>query len=76
MKNTAIEIVGWFGVVLIVSSYGLNSIGAVSPDSLLYILMNLFGSIAIVIDAIKDHNSQPAILNIIWAVIAFINLVS
>ncbi len=75
MKNTITEIFGWYGVVAIVGAYILLSFNFVSSNSLIFQLLNLTGAIGIVVDAIEDRNIQPAVLNIIWALVALIALV-
>lgn len=73
--NTLIEIIGWIGVALIVGAYALSSFDIISVHSVAYAAMNIAGSIGIIVDAIKDKNYQPVALNIIWLVIAAINLI-
>ncbi len=75
MKNTITEILGWYGVAAIVGAYILLSFNFVSSNSLIFQLLNLTGAIGIVVDAIEDRNIQPAVLNIIWALVALIALV-
>jgi len=75
MKNKITEILGWYGVVAIVGAYALLSFNIIDSESLWYQSLNLTGAIGIVIDAIDDKNTQPAVLNIIWAVIALIAIV-
>ncbi len=75
MKNTITEILGWYGVVAIVGAYILLSFNFVSSNSLIFQLLNLTGAIGIVVDALEDRNIQPAVLNIIWALVALIALV-
>jgi hypothetical protein len=69
-KEYAIEAVGWYGVVAIVSAYLLISIDLVIADSWLYQMLNLTGAIGILIDSWHAKNYQPAVLNLIWLVIA------
>ncbi|NQV90752.1 hypothetical protein HQ487_05120 [Candidatus Uhrbacteria bacterium] len=66
------EIAGWIGVLLILLAYGLLSFGYLEPVSIEYQLLNFFGGIGIIIDAIADKNYQPAVLNVIWSAIALI----
>ena len=75
MKNKITEILGWYGVVAILLAYALLSFGALESNSLWYQALNLTGAIGIVVDALDDKNTQPAVLNIIWAVIAIIAIV-
>lgn len=76
LKNKTLEFIteacGWYGVVAIIAAYGLLSFGVLESHGLTYQLLNLTGGIGIVIDAIADKNTQPAVLNTIWAVFALI----
>ncbi|MEI8123886.1 MAG: transporter [bacterium] len=73
--NWVTEALGWYGVVAVVLAYALLSFKILSSDSLLFQGLNLTGSIGIVIDALDDKNTQPAVLNIIWAIIALVAIV-
>ena len=75
MRNKITEILGWYGVVAIVGAYALLSFNLITSNSLWYQGLNLTGAIGIVLDAIDDKNTQPAILNIIWAVVALVAIV-
>lgn len=75
MREKITEILGWYGVIAVVGAYALLSLEIVSSNSLLFQGLNLTGAIGIVIDALEDKNTQPAVLNIIWAIIALIAIV-
>jgi hypothetical protein len=75
MRNIITETLGWYGVVAVVGAYALLSLGILSSTSLTFQILNLTGAIGIVVDAIDDKNTQPAVLNIIWAVIALVAIV-
>jgi len=75
MKEKITEILGWYGVVAVVSAYALLSLNIISNNSLLFQGLNLTGAIGITIDALEDKNTQPAVLNIIWALIALIAII-
>ncbi len=75
MKNTVTEILGWYGVFAIVGAYILLSFNFVDSDSVTFQVLNLTGAIGIVIDAVEDKNTQPAVLNTIWALVALIALI-
>lgn len=70
------EIIGWYGVVAIITAYGLNNFGMLSTHSFWYVFLNLSGSLGIVYVSLKKKNYQPAVLNIVWAIIALLGLVS
>lgn len=72
MKEKITEIIGWYGVIAVVSAYALLSLNILNNNSLLFQGLNLTGAIGIIIDAIQDKNTQPAVLNVIWAIIALI----
>ena len=75
MRERITEILGWYGVVAVVGAYALLSLNILSSNSLIFQGLNLTGAIGIVIDAVEDKNTQPAVLNIIWAVIALVAIV-
>lgn len=68
----SIEIIGWYGAVAILLAYALNSFQAVSPDSLVYQLLNLTGALGIVAVSYVKKARQPAALNAVWAVVALV----
>ncbi len=59
----------------VVGAYALLSLGFVNSDSLFFQLLNLTGAIGIAIDAYYDKDTQPVVLNVIWAIIAIIAIV-
>lgn len=71
-KHKIIELIGWYGVLAILIAYFLISFRFVESSSLIYQLLNFSGAIAIMIDAIVDKNYQPVFLNIIWAIVALV----
>lgn len=75
LKKTWPEVVGWIGVASILLAYILNTFGILEPEDRAYLFLNLVGAIGIIIDAYKDKNYQPVVLNTIWAVVALIGLV-
>jgi hypothetical protein len=75
MRNIITETLGWYGVIAIVGAYTLLSLGILPSTSLTFQMLNLTGAIGIVVDAIDDKDMQPAVLNIIWAVIALVAIV-
>ncbi len=65
-----IEGVGWYGVFAILTAYLLISMDVVIADSWVYQVLNLTGAVGILIDSWHAKNYQPAVLNLIWFVIA------
>lgn len=75
MKNKITEVLGWYGITAIMIAYLLNSFEIMNNTSLWYQILNLTGAIGITADALDDKNTQPAVLNIIWAIIALVAIV-
>lgn len=61
-------------MVLILLAYALNVFGALSAQDISYLLLNIVGSVFIIFHAFYRRDFQPAILNIIWALVALINV--
>lgn len=76
MKKNAIQVYGWYGSIAILLAYGLASLGLVQTNSYIYQLLNLTGALGIASISILKKARQPAVLNIIWAIIALIAIVS
>ena len=75
LQNTVIEMIGWYGTVAILGAYILLSFHVLASDSFWYQGLNATGALAIVVDAWKDRNYQPVVLNLVWAGIALVALV-
>ena len=73
--NKLIEILGWYGMLAIISAYALVSFSFLTPESLSYQLLNGTGAIGIAIISFHKRTYQPAVLNCIWTVIAIAAIV-
>jgi hypothetical protein len=69
-KQLFIELLGWYGVVAILLAYALVSFEVIESKSYAYHLLNLTGALGIVVVSITKKAKQPAVLNVIWAVVA------
>jgi len=74
-RNFIDEILGWYGTVAIVSAYALLSFGILTPNDLMYQILNGTGALGIVFISLKKKTYQPGVLNIIWAIIAGIAII-
>ncbi len=74
-KYKLAEILGWYGVVALLGAYTLLSLNILTSGDARFQILNITGAIGIVIDALCQKNWQPAVLNIIWAVIGLVALV-
>lgn len=78
MKNQlkrAIELLGWIGVVLVLLAYFLNNFELIDTKNIFYPLMNLAGSVFIILSSADNKDWQPIVLNIVWGLIALAGLV-
>lgn len=75
-KTWLVEVLGWYGFVAILGAYGLISFDVISQNSLFYQLLNLSGALGLFAVAFSKKATQPAILNIIWAVVAIVAIIS
>jgi formate hydrogenlyase subunit 3/multisubunit Na+/H+ antiporter MnhD subunit len=73
--NLFAELIGWLGTFLILLAYFLLTSKKLSRDSKTYHSMNLFGGIGITINSIANGAYPPAVLNIIWSLIAIYGIV-
>lgn len=75
MKKKWTEILGWYGVAAILLAYLLNSLNIINSSNLWYSILNLTGAIGIVIDAWKQKNYQPVVLNLVWGLVAVVVII-
>jgi heme/copper-type cytochrome/quinol oxidase subunit 2 len=75
-KNIFLEIIGWYGTVAIVLAYALLSFGILNSDDLLYQILNGTGALGVVLISLSKKTYQPAVLNIIWTIIAIIAIIN
>lgn len=75
MKHKAENIFGWYGVLAILLAYLLVSLNLIMAKSAAYQLLNLTGALGIVIEALSKKDTQPAVLNSVWAIIAIVALI-
>ncbi len=75
MTKLFAEILGWYGAFAIILAYAMISFAVIGVDNIIYQILNLTGAIGIVIISLSKRAYQPATLNIIWTIIAFIALI-
>lgn len=74
MKDRVIEILGWYGICAILLAYALVSFDILVPSNPTYQILNLTGALGIVADTLYKKDYQPAVLNIVWAVVGLVAL--
>ena len=71
-----IDALGWIGAVQILTAYALISLKKVEGDSLAYQLLNIFGSILLVINTYYWNALPSTLVNVIWLIIALVAVFS
>lgn len=74
MQRFIAQDIGWYGVIAILTAYGLANFGWLSISSAWYLVLNLTGAAAIAIKAATKRDRQPMVLNIVWALVAAVAL--
>ena len=68
------ELFGWFGAIFLLSAYGLSANKKHKLNIRLYLLLNLIGSLLLVINAYFIKSYPFLLVNLIWAGISTIEL--
>ncbi|PCI89914.1 hypothetical protein COB18_02195 [Candidatus Kaiserbacteria bacterium] len=76
MFDEAHEIIGWIGMVLILVAYGGISLEFMTSATFLYQGLNLAGASALLYSAAKTKLYPVVALNLVWAIIAIVTIVS
>lgn len=74
-KHPLAQIVGWYGAAALISGFLLISFEVISPQSIVYQLLNLSGALGLLILGLDRHVRQSVVVNIFWVSIALIALV-
>jgi len=69
-----INIIGWLGSAAVVVAYALVSTNRVNGNSLLYQLLNLIGSIFLIVNTVYLGALPSAFVNTMWVGIALFAL--
>ena len=73
--RTLAEIAGWYGMIAILTAYALVSFEVITGNSLAYQLLNLTGSLGILVISLYKKVLQSIGLNSIWIIIAVITII-
>lgn len=65
-----VNIIGWLGSAAVIIAYALVSTNRVNGDSLIYQLLNLIGSIFLIVNTAYLGALPSAFVNIMWVGIA------
>ena len=75
-SNYLVEIFGWYGAVAILLAFLLVSFKIIPASGYVYQLLNFTGAFGLVIISIAKKVKQSIVLNIFWAIIAIVAIVS
>jgi len=67
-----IDVIGWVGSAMVVIAYALNMYNRLAADALPYYLLNIIGSICLIINTAYHHAIPSAAVNIIWVLLAVV----
>jgi len=72
--SNLIEIAGWYGMSAILLAYAFVSFSIISPHGWIYQLLNFTGAVGVLAVSYTKHAKQPALLNLVWAIVALLAL--
>jgi hypothetical protein len=70
----AINVVGWLGMALLISAYGLVTAGRLKGPDLTFQLMNLVGGVSLMANSAYYGAWPSAALILVWTVIGVVGL--
>lgn len=70
-----INLLGWIGVLCILTAFTLTTFSIISPKDLVYGALNLIGSLGIIVSSLAKRDLQPVTLNSIWLIVACIGII-
>lgn len=62
----AITVIGWMASVSLLAGYRLVTTGRVHGESLIYLALNMFGSVGLGLSTAATHSWPSAANNLIW----------
>jgi len=67
-----VELYGWYGMAAIILAYALASFSVIKATDVTFQILNGTGALGIVFVSFHKKAYQPAVLNILWTLIAVI----
>lgn len=74
LQRTFVEVGGWVGVAAILGAYAGVSFSWLEPTDVAYPTLNASGAVLVTLDALGQRNWQPAVLNVVWALVALVSM--
>ncbi len=69
------DIVGFFGITMIVGAYFLLQIERLRSDGFIYSLLNGFGALCVIFSLLFAFNLSAFLVEAFWVVISFIGVI-
>ncbi|MEQ9287319.1 MAG: hypothetical protein RIG77_10450 [Cyclobacteriaceae bacterium] len=67
-----VDIIGWIGSILLIAAYLLISQDRIKSQSYTYQLLNVVGSVLLIVNTIYYRAYPSSALNVIWVVIGIV----
>ena len=76
MKYDLFQLIGYLGAFLFILSYYLLSIGKLTAQRPVYQLMNIFGALFLIINALNLSDMPTLLVNGVWFMIGLFSLMN
>jgi hypothetical protein len=74
MTDLTIDILGWIGSMILVSAYWLNSKNLINAQTKLYQLLNIAGSLSLMINTFYYGAYPSRSVNVVWLLMGLYHL--
>lgn len=74
MTDLIVDLLGWTGSIMLVTAYWLNSKNRINAQTLLYQILNIAGSLFLMINTIYYGAYPSSSVNIVWLLIGLIHI--
>ncbi|NMB70295.1 hypothetical protein GYA27_03790 [candidate division WWE3 bacterium] len=75
MSSKFANIVGWYGSAAVLTAYTLVSFSIITAHTRIYQVLNVTGALGIIVVSLSKKAYQPAVLNIVWALIGLVAII-
>ncbi|MFY0608362.1 MAG: hypothetical protein JXR10_16710 [Cyclobacteriaceae bacterium] len=72
---TALELIGWAGAASLLIGFVLNIFNQITATSVIYLLLNLVGSVLLLYNAWENEAYPFVVVNLIWSLFSIFKLV-
>jgi len=68
--GVVIDLGGWFGALLVIAAFAFNAFGSMDVRGRTYQLLNICGSVLLIVNTAWHHAWPSAFVNVVWVLIA------